>query len=830
MRTIPAGFITEKNRITGSRPAWVLRIMVDATPLYISDRIITNFKDPDSGLFFTTKAWVSNWGQILEGITGELGEYSISEFSVSLAVDLNDPFHILYVVDNHDIETGKAVLFAWYDTGLGQAVTFPGQVMFSGYVKEVSFEQNDSGVNLSLQDDTLKLRNKVGGIVDVAVYPDADPDEIGKVIPVIIGSLEKFPCLAIDAGIKTSISIGMTAIQTTMTVSDPSGFWVGMWAGIDDETVLVTGITGSVINITRGHDATIPTTHTKGTDVLEIRSNDFAFQVADHAVTSISKVWGRWGQKVMDITPIATVYTGQPGNEYPAYPGKAVVTVPGFITITQANQLLINDGIGVADAITIGDTIAVSDTIGISDAITIGDTISVDNSLSVNQGNHAHIGSSGGVTVVRPDYNVSVGPFNPANAYDNNLSTYMQWQGGNSRIGRNAAVSVSLPLKIRACITYTSLSAGNLPAVITVNNSAVQTMSLGNTGGAQITVYSGWFTFTDITKIYYGTSNIYFNSGTLAVNVYEVWWEIESGSAASTYSTADGVALSGTIAKTGGATRSGSVTKTGGATKTGNVTRSGSVTKTGSVTLSGNSVSNTLIGDAVLVDVVGISNNTPLQAISWLLANYGDYAGAITQVGVYPDGYNVNGAITESNSVLYWINRIAFEFRSFFKFSSGSAKLFVRPDSFASVKTITKAQTNNFTRTKTAYEDILNIISIRYKRDFTKARGISAYQGITTDQNDASISRYGKIEKVDNFFCDFITSSALAISVRAFYLSWYSSRHWIYSLECFLDQVELEFGDQVAIEVKAGAVGMIKESGISPGNSGMDQVNIKIEI
>ena len=254
------------------------------------------------------------------------------------------------------------------------------------------------------------------------------------------------------------------------------------------------------------------------------------------------------------------------------------------------------------------------------------------------------------------------------------------------------------------------------------------------------------------------------------------------------------------------------------------------VANTLGVVLTGNSVANTLVGDAILVDVNGLANNAPQDAIAWLLSRYGGYTGAVSKVGNFPAGYTINGAITETNTVLYWVNRIAFEFRSFFKFQSGAAKLIVRPDAFISAKTITKAQIDNFERVRSAYEDIINTINLRYDRDFSQAKGVGAYRGTKTVQDAASIAKYGEREKADIFFCNFITDPVLAASVVGFYLTWYAGRHWTYSLDCFLDQVELEFGDQIQTEYRAGLAGMVRESGISPGNNDMDRVNIKLEI
>ena len=922
MRSFPAGFITEKNRVAGSRPAWVLKLMVSGAPVYISDRWILNFRDPETGDFVTTKAWVASWGQITEGITGQLGEFSVADFTVTLAVDPTESGNILNIIEGHDIESGRATLFAWYETGLGQGVTFPGQVVFSGYVKEIALSANDTVVTLTIQDDTLKLQGRVGGIVDRESFPDADPDDIGKVIPVVFGTIEKFPTLSVDAGIKTTLTNSMTAIQGTMNVSDAAGFWVGMWCGIDDETLLVTGISGSSVSITRAQDMTVAATHSRGADIIEIRTNDFAYLVADHPIQSVGKIWGKIAARLLDVTAICTVYTGQVGDSHPSYPGYGIVTVPGFITISQAAQLMLNDGIGVSDAlsvldgigisdaviivdgkgishtfsisdgkilmdgidvtdtigisnllsvldaITVGDSIAVSDTIGLSDAITVGDNIGVTDGIGVTD---------------------SVGVSTSSHSHSVNQSLEQSASG----IGQLAYASSGMPVTVENDLTFASypgtLVQQTLRFTITFTGAKIITID-GNTIYNSSTPWSGSTSYNKTTTgtgsstavIVTGANNTYTDVKTSSLTRTVVYAQdlsatqpvSKTGSATKTGTTTKtgGASRSGTISKTGGATKTGSasrggsatlagsVTKSGAATKTGtisssgaiglsgsaaltgsvsrsgavtrtgNVTRSGAVTKTGTVTLTGNSVANTLIGDAILVDVVGLPDNDPALSIAWLLANYADYADAVVQIGDFPAGYTLNGAITDSNTCLYWINRIAFEFRSFFKFQSGVANLIVRPDSCTAAKTITKSQIMDFTRSKTAYEDIINQVTVRYQRDYTKSKGLAAYQEVATASDSASIAKYGNREKVDIFFCDFITSGSLAISIRDFYLGWYASRHWIYTLECFLDQIELEFGDQVGTDLRRGEAGIIRESGISPGNNDMDRVNLKIEI
>jgi len=169
----------------------------------------------------------------------------------------------------------------------------------------------------------------------------------------------KVPARAVDAGAKTSLPSNSNASTTDFYVSDGVNLTNGDVVYVDDEAILITTISGDhITSCTRGYDSTTPAIHLKGAVVWEAKGT-FVYLFADHPVKSIGKIYGLVNDTELDITSICTKYTGQTGDELSGYEGKAVITVPGYITVSQAVDLLVNDGISVNDAISVVDTIAV---------------------------------------------------------------------------------------------------------------------------------------------------------------------------------------------------------------------------------------------------------------------------------------------------------------------------------------------------------------------------------------------------------------------------------------------------------------------------------------
>lgn len=628
MRSFPAGFTAAKNTLTGAAPIWILKLTAGGVDYYLADGVVS-IAGWNGGI--TTRAWIKSWGQLREQISGSTSEIRVADIPVSCIVDPDASPHIATLATTYELEASPCTLYLWF-RGL-DAVTDPPQAMFSGYVRDVSLP-DETTVELSIEDATTRLQGSVGTAITRAMYPDADPDDIGKMIPIVYGAVKKLPALAVSAGVQTSLPVNLGSTATSMRVSDAYGLSVGDTVQVDDELLLITAISGDTLTVTRGYNATIPTTHLKGAVVWESRSS-FAYLVADHPVDSIDKVFGRVGEAEVDITAIAAVYTGQAGNAHASYPGKAVVTIPGYITVSQAvtlmvadglsisdtiavlDQLLINDGLTISDLLTVNDgvgvydgmtiadllavldgigvsngTISVSDTIGLSDGITVSDTIAVSDGIYVSEPGHTHTRSVI-TTTVRPDTaTVTSGStitspndygYNTINGQNGGTGTLFASTGANIRFFATAPAGISgTPIRMRVA---------GLCKVDGTYGPCTFGMVIGGVTVAQVTMYhdgivrkTGWYNIGAWSTVYASNTWAFAASTGFAISS-EIWFEIEYDP--STESSAAGVSKGGTVSKSGAASKSGTVSKTGAASFSGNVAKSGTVTRSGSVDRSG---------------------------------------------------------------------------------------------------------------------------------------------------------------------------------------------------------------------------------------------------
>lgn len=883
MKTFPALFAAEKNKKTGIAPTWILKLSAGGTDYYLSDNAAT-LPGWQGGI--TTLPWIGRWGQVQEGVSGALNEIRVADLEIDLLIDPDASPNAETLALAADLEQATASLYLWLH-GLNPA-TDPPQEFLRGHVSTVEIP-DDLTVRLVIEDETARLQQYLGNRVTRAAYPDADPDDIGKIIPIVYGSVKRLPALAVSAGIQTSLPSNIGSAATSITVSDAFGLAAGQVLQIDDEQLLISAVTGDTLTVSRGHNTTIAVSHLKGAVVWEVR-NHFAYLVADHPVTSIDKIYGRVGEAEVDITTIATAYTGQPGEEHIDYPAQAVVTMPGYITVSQAVSLLINDGLSISDTLavldglvindgtSISDLLTINDGLGISDGMTISDlltildgigvgngsiavsdTIGLSDGISVSAGSHAHSGTTlstvckiddiiavSGSWFISADYAID-GNLNSGGIVESHLSYAY------TRFKRTQPFSLSgTPSRYRWVFvtgdpTYTAQLRifGGIWAI--------------GGGSTKNTYYHSWNNITSWAQLTNLDCDLAGNSN--RCRVWEVWIEVEYNSGTATNSA--GVAKSGTVSKTGGAsiagsvaksgtvgrsgsvsrsgsiTRSGSVSRTGSVSKTGTVDRSGSVgltgtvSKSGSVSLSGNSVANTLVGDTLLVNLTRAA--TVPQVFTDLLSRCG--ALGFTQVGSLPGSYAINGAITEHRRAIDWLDLLAWHLRCWFRVQAGTARLILRPDSPTSVKTLPACRIDgegrrSLARHKTPLEEIINRIAILYDRDWSQRGGDdTSYRAATTDTHPGSITNHGERERPELFRLDFCTGQAMAESLRDFYLATYQRRRWIHQVDVYLDHSELEFADAVTLGFLADQVGTIQQARFSPGDiTRIDTLGLVIEV
>ena len=246
------------------------------------------------------------------------------------------------------------------------------------------------------------------------------------------------------------------------------------------------------------------------------------------------------------------------------------------------------------------------------------------------------------------------------------------------------------------------------------------------------------------------------------------------------------------------------------------------------------------VGNLVTVHAVTALPGTahaPDKVMSRFLTSYAGWSSAnfITDAAALftAKGYKLAVLINEYRKLREWLALMAFQCRCYFRFANGKAYLLYRPDALAPDKTLTDSMirmAGDFKTTlkteRSPLEEVINKINLKYGRDWGKS-GKDAYTGIVKTQDPLSIAKYGEKERADLFALDFVKLRAMAIDLRDFYLARYKDRKRIFTMEVFLDNMELEFGDGVTLTPKGNTLTEVAKVNITPG-SGREMRNDKI--
>jgi len=199
-------------------------------------------------------------------------------------------------------------------------------------------------------------------------YPGADPDEIGKMLPVVYGEAKKVPFIAVNVGSMTTTTEDLDTTETIIDVTDTSSFPDSGTLQIDNEKIDYTGkTTTQFTGCVRGVDTTTASEHDTGATVAEIQSNYYF--IIDHPIVSVPAVYVEHrssGEFIRQDSSLYTIYTGQTGDEHADYLGKAVIEFNLLPYITKQINIEAIDTIDVNDTIDVSDGIGVNDNIGIS--------------------------------------------------------------------------------------------------------------------------------------------------------------------------------------------------------------------------------------------------------------------------------------------------------------------------------------------------------------------------------------------------------------------------------------------------------------------------------
>lgn len=175
-----------------------------------------------------------------------------------------------------------------------------------------------------------RIRNYKDGLglskITTALYPNADPDDVGQWRNRLYGSLEHVPCRAVVAGAASNLTADISAAATSITVSGGNGP-VSFPATacniqIDEEQIYCpSGFSSNqATGVTRGAYGTTAVAHNKGAGVWQMLGA-YVYEIADHPVKTISAVYVDGVRQTSGFT----AYTGQPGSQYSGLGPRAVI-------------------------------------------------------------------------------------------------------------------------------------------------------------------------------------------------------------------------------------------------------------------------------------------------------------------------------------------------------------------------------------------------------------------------------------------------------------------------------------------------------------------------
>jgi len=777
VRALTTTYEVEKNIKVGAAPTWIVKFTVDGVTYYLSDNAYTI-----TPWAVTTKPWVSGWGELSQGASGGIGDYQISTFSVSCLIDTDATPNIDDLASGN-IEGESVEIYSWFH-GLTDAPL----LMFTGFIRDTE-QSSETSINMTFEDESVKFeRDNFGTIATQATYPQIDVDDIGKIEPVVFGTVNRIPAIGAVVGARTSLLANISITQTTITISDSSAFSVGDQFSVDSEDFYITSVVnGTTITVTRGYNATGAITHGLGSPVLQIL-NQFIYLLAGEPVDSINSIFAIVNDIEMNVISISTVYTGNAGNQLAGYEGKAVAVVSGFITVEQFIDLLLVNDLDVDDQTTVDDELEIKDNIEILEPV----------------GGHKHADAVG-ITIIVPLDDVTHSAYHSWDrAIDGDLSTYV----------------------------YVNEASGD-PDTGPILFKRVRPFYLqGRTAMRRFAMkYQDWNSNLKYRDGEYGTA---LNPGTGSGVVYTNWTSLSSWAAITNVSAPKFVIESSSTAAVFGCTHeiwmevfyypetvsdSAQITRSSGpgkeVTREFGVTKGGEVIFNNTINIAGNSTSNTSVARSVFA---GMTRATTISsAISTVLGG-----ATVTIDGPMPASYALNGAITQSKTALEWANLMCFQLRSYLRFYNGAAQVFVRPGTPANDKTIEVCKIDDtgrleWSRVKTNRDDVINKITLHYDKDWASTTG-TPYQQIAEAEDVTSQGKFGVCERVELFSFDFVTNTVMAESLRDFYLAYYKDRKWKHSFTTFLDNIELDFQDVVTLNFRNSEVLTIKESKFSPGD------------
>jgi hypothetical protein len=825
MQTLTAGFTIEKNKKTGAKPAWILKIPFVAGTLYLSDRVLTY-----TGI--TVKPWISSWGKISENIAGGSASPRVSDFSASIIIDPAEATDIHDLLWSESGETLDCELHHWYE-GLTVA-TDPMILKWTGNITDFS-KADELRCPVEFVDQGVKWDKYPGRVLSLADYTDANLADVGKQLNILYGTVANVPAHRVDDGLHTSLKDAITALTTNFNLTSGTGLAANSIIMAGTGKIKILAITGANI-------------------------------------TSCYRGWnsagvGTFGKIIVGVTATWDAICAAPNGDVYAAAGAGAGTdnykqtggVGNFNALSQGalnwSSLCAAPNGNIYACVSGGDIYMQTNGAGAFSALS-QTSRSWDGLCAAPNGDV--YACAGGVDIYMQTN--GAGDFNPlsqgsldwyALAAAPNGDIYAVVYGGDIYKRANGAGDfVALSQTSRNWTGITAAPNGDIYACVY--------------GGGVYRRAAGAGDFVSINQI---SRNWYAIAATPNNTIYAIEYNVDVWTlpgTATTHEIGDAVSEIGVTVHMAAdhpmkaidnvyGQESGKppvditslctlYTGQGGANDLAGYAGKAVVSVTLPVNLSNMPL--LFSGKGYQDDGGGTYTGTgsalierPDHVFKHYLYTYASLAVANfstdTATPFAAKSYAFSAVINKRQKNRAWLADMARQCRSWFRFANSKAYLLYRPDSLTSDKTIPKfADNSDHTTTmqisRSPLSEIINKVTVHYNRDWSLSGGRDAYQANTTASDATSITAYGEKENPDLFLYDFVTLSAMATDLRDFELARRKDRKKDISGDLYLDHVELEFADAVTLTEAGGLLCEVRKVGVSPGaGNQMDKLTLE---
>lgn len=805
-----AATLTEAAKLSGARPVFLFRLDWNTGERFLSDQALT-LTDWTEGR--SVDAWVLDWGRL-----DDVANFNLSDTPI-LAGDF---WAKIWVQDGiagsgtfwTDLANGTNVpeqtdvrLYLWF-RDLTEATDPPVRI-WQGTIR--SWRWTDEQTLTVEFADAIELHDQpVGRPATATAFPNLDSDDVGKIEPIIYGSVKKVPLLAIDAGPNSTVGLDMTDSQNFLYYSDVDAAFAAsgdVW--IEGEkitygakiTEAVGGATfGKLLGLTRGADSTTASKHDRGQAIVQAQAV-YKYLWAGHAAKAITNLYidDERGRPVLFRASDYTVNL----NDESFSDGIPRTTISITVLPKLVRQVAL-----IAD-----DTIAVVDTIGVVDVLTIDQSAGSHTSINdVTCGDLVLQGLPATWQLIDPSKNLLTHNFSfpplPSGVFQKQIVTI------SVRRIQVGTKSVSGTNKF----WFERFRVGNSPWS-GITSAADYSVSLQDTSGSTIVQVSAAPGSTAPSTL----------SQTLDVEIISISRMVEVQRSPSTSFNL----VPGLIKKTP-------------------ADKTGEASKSGTVAVIGNSAADTVIGgrlyadgDGYADDAAGTFTGTPnalitlsRDVIKHFVTTFMDFKASEFQTSPslaakMSSTYTVQGVVRDPFRARDIASRMAFESGCWLKFDASGPLLIFRERVVTGSVTLTDSDVGFILQTKQTADIqkvplgwILNKIELRYNRDWRQPRSVEAYRSMEIQEDTASQGRYGIRTQPFLFQFDWVTTTAHAQAIVTTYLGIHKTRRDLIRLRTFLKNPDLAFGDRITVNNRmvSSQVGELVSVDLHPGSAAAGRI------